>query len=357
MTASIFSEKLFRLITFSDGMPLLSILISLIIFFFLITLGLFFFAVAQRIKNSLVSLQDRILSKNWDKINLYVMHDDMHPFDAYKKLRKRNSIRYLLYLEHYVDYLKGKEKERLLSLGRMCLKKIYRNLNSKNKAKVIHGIHVIGIFHPEEQYKFLRMNTNDMNMVLTAIREIHAVNDVAVKEELIKMLFKYPDISYIYISNILVEMGRDIIPFLRQVIKERFAAPSEQMIAIETIRRMHDNTCLDLSEKLLRNTEDPGVLACWFRYLEAQKDETQLPLIKSFTEHPHAQVRTAAVRACLSLSPKLNAEDVIRIFNDKNIMVPINAAEIIEKTGNFPYLSTGSIENLRWKDIYKEILV
>ena len=350
-------EKLIGLIAFSNGDVLLSILVLMILFFFIITFFLFLFAVIMRIMNKLVTIQDKYLRKNWDMINLLVMHDDIHPFDAYKKLKKRNSLRYLFYLEEFVDLLKGKEKNRLLTLGRMCLKNVYRYLNSKSNAKIIYGIHLIGIFHPEEQYKFLTMNNSDMNMVLTAIREINAVNDIEVKEELIRMLFKYPDISYIYISNLLVEMGTDIIPFLRQVIKERYTAPSEQMIAIETVRRMHYMNCLDLSDELLRKTEHPGVLACWLRYMEAQKDENQLSLIKNFIEHPHSQVRTAAVRAYLAMSSKLDAEDVVRIFNDNNIMVPINAAEIIEKTGNFPYLSTGSIENLRWKDIYKEILV
>ena len=349
--------KLFQFLSFQNGEGLLSILILFIVFFFLITLILFFFAIILRVKNWLIDHQDKRFRKNWDGVILEVMHNNIHPFDGYKKLKKRHSIRYLFYLEEYVDLLKGKEKERLLTLGRLSLKKVYRYLRSRDHGKITYGIHFIGIFHPEEQYKFLMLNTIDMNMALTAIREMSAVNDISIKEQLIKILFKLPNISYIFISNLLVNMGPDIVPFLRQVIENRFIAPNEQMIAIETVHRMHNMECLNLSEKVLTQANDPGVLSCWLRYLEDQKDMHQLDLIYPFIEHSNPQVRTAAIRVYLVLSEELSAEDIVKIFNDSNIIVPINAAEIIDRSRSFPYLSTGSIEELKWKDIYKEILV
>jgi len=357
MTVDTIFDKLFQFFSFNDGQGLLSILVLFIFFFFLLTLMLFFFAVLLRIKNRLIAQQDVHYQKNWDRVILEVMHDDIHPFDGYKKLKKKHSIRYLFYLEEYVDLLKGKEKERLLTMGRLSLKKVYRYLRSNNHGKIIYGIHLIGIFHPEEQYKFLMLNTNDMNMTLTAIREMHAVDDISIKEQLVKILFKLPNISYIYISNLLVEMGNEIVPFLRQVIENRFTAPNEQMIAIETIRRLHNMTCLDLSEKVLTQAQDSGVLSSWLRYLEDQKDMNQYYMVLPFTEHPDPHVRNAAIRVYLVLSNKLSAEDILMIFNDSDIIVPINAVEIIARSKNFPYLSTGSIENLKWKDIYKEALI
>ena len=357
MSAGPVIDRIIQSLSFSNGEGLLSILILFIVFFFCITFALFLYAVLVRIKNRIIAYQDVHLHKNWDSVILEVMHNDIHPFDGYKKLKKKDSIRYLFYLEKYIDTLKGKEKERLLTLGRMSLKNVYKYLRSRDNGKNIYGIHLIGLFHPEEQYKFLMLNTVDMNMTLTAIREMHAVNDISIKEQLIKILFKLPNISYIYISNLLVDMGANIVPFLRQVIENNFHAPNEQMIAIETIRRMHNMACLDLSEKVLTQAQDPGVLACWLRYLEDQKDMYQLDLVHPFTEHPNPQVRTAAIRVYLVLSDKLSADDIIRIFNDTDIMVPINAAEIIDRSGSFPYLSTGSIEDLKWKDIYKEVLI
>jgi hypothetical protein len=350
-------DKLLQHLSFSNGNGLHSILILLIVFFFIVTLSLFIYAIIQRIKNKVIAMQDIRFKKNWDKVILQVMNNDIHPFDAYKKLKKRNSIRYLFYLEEFIDLLKGKEKDRLLTLGRLSLKNVYRYLRSKDHEKIIYGIHLIGIFHPEEQYKFLMLKPGDMNMTLIAIREMHAVEDIGIIEQLIKLLFKLPNISYIYISNLLVEMGPGIIPFLHQVIETRFDFPNEQMIAIETIRRMHHMGALDLSGEVLTKATDPGVLACWLRYLEDQRDDTQLNLIIPYMDHPHAQVRTAAIRAYLELCDDLSADNILKIFNDPDIMIPINAAEIMENSKMFPYLSTGSIENLKWKDIYKEILV
>ena len=357
MSVKTIIDNIIRFLSFSNGEGLLSILILFIILFFLITLALFFYAVLVRIKNWVVAHQDKRFQKNWDSVILEVMHNKIHPFDGYKRLKRKYSIRYLFYLEEFVDLLKGKEKERLLTMGRLSLKKVYRYLRSKDNGKRIYGIHLIGIFHPEEQYKFLMLNTNDMNMTLTAIREMHAVHDIHIKEQLIRLLFKLPNISYIYISNLLVEMGSDIIPFLRQVIENRFNDPNEQMIAIETVRRMHNMSCLDLSEKVLTQSQDPGVLSCWLRYLEDQRDMNQYYKILPLTEHPNPHVRTAAIRVYLVLSNKLSADDILKIFNDPDIIVPINAAEIIERSESFPYLSSGSIEELKWKDIYKEILI
>ena len=80
-------------------------------------------------------------------------------------------------------------------------------------------------------------------------------------------------------------------------------------------------------------------------------------MILPFIDHPQPQVRTAAIRAYLELCDDVTAENILKIFNDPNIMIPINAAEILENSKTFPYLSTGSIEKLKWKDIYREILV
>jgi hypothetical protein len=357
MTVDMIIDTLSEFISFKNGEGLLSILLLFIVFFFIITLSLFLYAVFQRIKNKLLDKQEEHLRKNWDQVILLVMHDHIHPFDGYKKLKKKHSISYLFYLEEYIDLLKGKEKERLLTLGRLSLKKVYRYLHSKNHQKIIYGIHLIGIFHPEEQYKFLLLNTNDMNITLTAIREMHAADEVHIKEHLIRLLFRLPNISYIYISNLLVEMGSDIVPFLKQVIESKFDAPNEQLIAIETVRRLHNMDCLDLSEKVLSQSKDPGVLSSWLRYLEDQKDMNQFFLIYPFIDHPNPHVRTAAIRVYLTLSDKLSADDIEQIFNDSDIIVPINAAEIICRKKNFPYISTGAIEDLKWKDIYKEILL
>lgn len=307
-----------------------------------------------RIKNEVTSLRNERLVENWDSVILEIMHEDLHPFDGYKKLRHKNSLAYLFHLEKYIDLLKGKEKERLLKLGRMSLKKVYRMLRSSNKARQIYGIHFIGLFHPEEQYKFLMLNTGDMNLTMTAIKEMHAAEDVRIKEQLIRTLFNFPHISYIYISNLLVEMGPDIIPFLKQVIENRYDQPHEQMIAIETVRRMRISECLELGEKVLLNTNDPGVMALWCKYIEDQRDDGQLHLVIPLMDHANQSVRTAATRAFLVLSDKVTVETVEKIFNDPSVMVAVNAMEILKGSPMMPYLSVGSIEKLKWHDIYRE---
>jgi len=350
-------DILLSLLMFKEEEIFLSVLLWVFIVFLVLTVFLFLMAAFLRIKNKITSLYHKFLKKNWDAVILKIMYDEMHPYDGFKKLRRKHSLSYLFHIEEYIDLLKGKEKDRLMKLGRMSLKNIYKLLRSKDTGKQIYGIHFIGLFHPEEQYKFLMVNSRDMNMTMTAIKEMHAAKDIHIKEQLVRMLLTFPYISYIYISNLLVEMGPDIVPFLRQVIEKRHQYPHEQMIAIETVRRMKIHGCLDLGEKVLLGTEDPGVMACWCKYIEDQKDVHQLHLVIPLMEHEDPGVRTAATRAFLVMADKIDSEIIKKIFNDRSVMVAVNAYEILKgESANMPYLSVGSIEKLKWADIYKEIL-
>ena len=324
--------------------------------FLLISLVLFLVTVYLRISNSYKEIIIRRRCEQWDTIILDVMDSSISATEGYRRLKWPNSIAYLLHLELYIDMLKGKEKERLLSLGRLSLNKLHKLLQSKSRKKQIYGVHLLGLFHPEDQYKYLKFNSKDFEYTLTMIREMRIIDNFKVKEKLIGMLFFFKHVSPIYISNILVDMGEDIIPILKMMILERTDHPYEQTIAIETIRRMHYSGCLDLSNEVLQSNDNPLVLTSCLRYLEEMGDENLTSVIKPFLIHPHMQVRMAAIEAYITLSKYISVDEIKQIFNDSSVKVAVNAAKKLELMDSIPYLDINEIDEFKWADIYKRMV-
>ena len=340
----------------SQDQVILVILILLILFFFLVTGVLVLITLYLRIRNIIKEATYNRRCKKWDPVILEVMSATISAYEGYKKLIKRNSIGYLLHLELYIDMLKGTEKERLLALGKLSLKKLHALLRSKSRKKQLYGVHLLGLFHPEEQYQYLHIDTKDPEYTLTLIREMRTIEEIRVKEKLIGMLFLFKHISPIYISNILVDMGEDIVPILKMLVLERKDRPFEQIIAIETIRRMHNSEFLDISQEILQTNYHPFVLISCLRYLEEMGDEKFIEDIKPFMSHPNIQLRMAAITSYITLISSISFEDIKQIFNDASVQIAVNAAKKLELMDSLPYLTLEEIDEFKWADIYKQMV-
>jgi hypothetical protein len=338
------------------GRSILVILLIMIGLFFIITLILFFVTVYLRIRNSYRDSRKKRRSQHWDPIILAVMDGSLLPHQAFDQLKWKKSNEYLLHLELYVDMVKGEEKQRLLKLGRLSSEKLHDLLIAKNRRKRLYGVHLLGLFQPVDQYKYLCFNGNDFEMTLTMIREMRTVNDFRLKEKLINMLFVFKYISPIYISNILVDMGEEIVPILRIMIVDRRDHPYEQIIAIETLRRMHYSGCLDMAEGILEHIDHPGVLTSYLKYMEEMGDERQKNLIIPLLDHGSIQVRKAAVNAYLAISDELTSEDIYRFFNDPVVQIAVSAANKLKLMNTVPFIELDEINQFKWADIYKRMV-
>ncbi len=340
----------------SSDEVILIILILMISVFFLITLLLFMVTVYLRISNSFKAARLRYRCKKWDPIILSVMDGSLAPVKAHEKLKWKNSTEYLLHLELYIDMVKSEEKERLLELGRLSSEKLHDLLISGNRKNRLYGVHLLGLFHPEDQYKYLRFDGKDFELTLTMIREMRTVNDFRLKERLVNLLFIFKYISPVYISNILVDMGEDIVPILRMLVMERKDHPYEQVIAIETIRRMHYTDCLDIAEKILKENSNPMVLTSYLRYMEEMGNERQAGMVRHFFKHPVSQVRMAAVNAYLAMSGELTPNDISSFFNDPAVQVAVSAAKKLNLMNNAPFIELDQIDKFKWGNIYKRMV-
>jgi len=340
----------------SSDQVILVILIIIIAFFFVITIALFFVTVYLRAKNSYIQYRDERRSKKWDPIILDVMDGNLSPKEAFERLKWRNSIAYLLRLELYIDMVKGEEKKRLLGLGKMSMGKLHHLLQSRNRRKELYGVHLLGLFDPKDQFKYLKFHSDDFIMTLTMIREMRTINEFRVKEHLIHMLFMFKYLSPVYFSNILVDMGTEITPILKMIIRERQDHPYEQIVAIETIKRMHYADCLPMTKEILTNNDNPLVLTACLRYQAEMGDESYAAAAKALTIHPNTMVRKAAVDAYLTLANTLRSEDIVRFFNDPTVQVAVSAAKKLRMFDSVPYFEMEEIDKFKWADIYKRMV-
>ncbi|MBN2780542.1 MAG: HEAT repeat domain-containing protein [Candidatus Marinimicrobia bacterium] len=340
----------------SNDKVVLTLLLAMILFFFTVTVILFFVTVYLRVYNNFKEGRDRALHAHWDPVILGVADESIHILDGFRHLRKKYSMTYLLYLEQYIDLLKGKERDRLITLGKLSLKNVYRDLRCRKQKKIMHALHMIGLFRPEEQMANYTFDPRNVEMSLITIREMRTIDNIRIKEQLVHMIFMFNYVSPMYIKNILVDMGEDIVPLLRQIIRERYDSPSQQIIALETINSLHLADLLELSGDVLNKSRHPGVIAACLRFIEnvggASQKERVLPLLSD----RNPAVRQAAVRAYISVTDKITRKEIAAFFNDEHVMIPVSAARKLQEVSALPYISLEEIDSFRWADIYKRMV-
>ncbi|MDZ7797883.1 MAG: hypothetical protein U5N56_13005 [Candidatus Marinimicrobia bacterium] len=279
----------------------------------------------------------------------------MSPRKATEKIKKRNSLPFLLYLEKYIYLLRGKEKERLEVLGRLSSKKLQSLLHCPFRRRRILGIHLLVIFHARVEGK-ITLDMHDKDLSLLSIRELRTIPQMEIKEQVIWFLFTLPYLSPVYMSNIISDMGVEIIPLLQDIIKNKNDFPFMQIVAIDTLRRMHDSETLHLTNEILQKDTDPGILRTWLKYIEDCGNQRYVREVRPFIYHPSIKVRLAAIRAYIELSDTLDSEEIIRFFNDVSVKVAINAAEKLRNVKNLPYIPIDEINEYRWGNIYLKMV-
>jgi hypothetical protein len=336
---------------------ILGTLVALLLFFSFSTIILFLVILSLRFRNRYIQAYRIRQQRRWDPLILSVMDGSMPPGRAHQEIRRNESIPYLMYLEKYIDVLKGKERDRLTALGSLSGNRISKLLRSGSRKKRLIGIHLMALFQREDNFPRVTIPQNDTELALLSIREMRFATATSVKKKLLERLLNFRYISPIYIGNILADMGGSISPLLRQVILQAKQHSFVQIIAIEALKRMHDASCLDLTPQILgQSGQSAPLLSAWLRYLEQLADQRYLELIQPYRQHPNEMVRIAAVRASIEISPDISPQNIERYFNDPSVQVAINAAEKLRTHPDLPYFDMKVIAGFRWGEIYREMV-
>jgi len=337
-----------------DDRIILFILIIMITFFFLITVILFIIAVYLRILNRSRKQWENKKHSIWSPIILGVMDGSLNPRDAFSQIKEKHSLSYLLYLEHYIDLLKGKEKDRLIALGRLSIKKLRKLLNCLSREKRIVAMHMISLLHSEEE--FIRSKDDKKKPSLIHLREMRFIKDLKGKNRIFNALFSFPFVSPVYISNILADMGTDIIPWLRKVLRNKQYGSYIHLITIETLRRLHDAGSLKVTDDILNTRKDPVILSAWLRFIEVMGDKNFMNAVYPFIGHPSPMVRLAAVQAYIEISDILTPGEVAAFFNDPYVMVAVQASKKIRSNIILPHIPIDDINDYRWQEIFRRMV-
>ncbi|MFA6617984.1 MAG: hypothetical protein WCT23_02825 [Candidatus Neomarinimicrobiota bacterium] len=332
------------------------LVLFLILLFILITFSLIIVTSFLRIKNITKAYWQKKLYAHWDSVFLALIDEKISCKEAFDKIRRRDSIAYLMYLERYISMLKGREKVHLVALGRMSSEKLHRLVNSSQRRRRLYGIHFLSLFHPEEQISYLRYDKNDIEFSLTMIRELIKVDKYEIKEQLLRILFKFRYVSPVYLSIIMAEMGSEIIPLLVMVIEYERNDPFKQMVAMEALRRLHYSKGAELSKYLLENTMYPLVAISCLNFIEDMGDESHQHIVKLYMKHSNPLVRSAAAQAYIAITPNLSEKDIIAFFDDESVVVAVKAARKLKDKDLLPYVSVGKMDYLKWGIVYKRMV-
>ena len=335
---------------------ILVVLVLLIVIFSIVTFTLFLVTSYLRINNIVKAKWVKKHQDEWSAIFVDVMEEKLSPKDAYSRIRYRETISYLLYLEQFISMLKGAEKDRLVALGRMSLGRLHRLINSKKRSNRLYGIHLLSLFHPEEQMKYVKYDEEDIESSLTMIRELTKIDNYEAKEELLKILFQFRYVSSVYLSNIMAEMGSDIIPLLVLIIEYENDDPFKQMVAIEALRRLHYSKGAELSKHLLENNMHPLISVSCLNFIEMMGDESHQHIVKLYMQHPDPTVRSAAAQAYIAIAPNLNEKDIAGFFDDPSVLVAVKAARKLRDKDLLPHISVKAVDYLKWGIVYNRMV-
>jgi len=340
----------------SDDRFILVLLVVITSVFVSISFILFMITVFLRIYNKMRESYKHRLRGEWDPFLLAVMEGSMPAEKAASRIVRRNTLTFLLYLEEYIHTLRGSERERLQELGRLSTKKLKNLLHCPFPRRRLLSLHLIVLFRDKKHYHRLWLDPYDRDLALLSLREMYQINDAEIRQRVIDRLFKLPWVSPVYISNIFAEMGVEIIPFLRDIILDREQYTFYRVVAVDALRRMHEQAAIDLTDAILEKSTHPAILSAWMAFIEDQGDDSLTDRVRPYMRHPDESVRISAVRAFIELSDRIESEDISRFFDDISQKVAINAAEKLRNFNRLPHIAEEEIDAFRWADIYRRMV-
>lgn len=341
----------------SNDTWILIVVVLMIVLFTIAIISLFFTALGIRLKNSNTIRRRKTRQNDWSPILLSVMDDSLSPQEAHKKIKYAESIDYILYLGDFLDNLKGQEKQRITLLARESKEYIIDLIRDHDHDKRMFGIHLLSTLDNDIQLAYLLFvlkEGTDRELALIVAREVSKSKDPRIAELVIKNLSFFKYLNPRYFCTILAENGQMIVPHIRKELLNPAHSEKEMVIMIETLNRLHDQTCLDMTAYILKPGTHSLVLSAWLRYLDKVAGGDQHHFIKMMISHKSEAVRIAAVKAYLTTVTHVTARDVLFFLDDDCVWVAMEAVRKVRLMSMDIPISQDSLAAVKYGEIYEK---
>lgn len=341
----------------SNDKWILVIVVLMIALFTIAIISLFFTALGIRIKNNRKKKRRKNRYSMWNPVLLAAMDGSLSSQEAYKSIKYVNSIDYILYLGEFLDNLKGQEKERIVLLARESEEYIIDLIRDHDHDKRMFGIHLLSTLDKDIQLAYLLFvirEGTDRELALITVREVSKSKDPRIAEVVINNLSFFKYLNPRYFCTILAENGQMVIPHIRKELLNPIHTEKELVIMIETLNRLHDQSCLDMTTYMLKSDTHPEALSAWLRYLDKVAGGEQHHFVKMMISHESEAVRIAAVKAYLTTVAHVTARDVLYFLDDDCVWVAMEAVRKVRLMSMDIPISQESLATVKHGDIYEK---
>ncbi len=317
----------------------LSILIaSLFILAILFLIYAFFLRFANYLKHKYWTS----LETKWDGIILEILAGAVPPDNLIEKIRRRERRYFIEYLLRYARRLRGEEIEILVQLAKPFLPVIVKGLRSKiseRRAQAIQIISVLGIRDYDSDI-IAMLDDRSPLVAMVAARTLARKEHPEYVRHVLGRFHRFENWSPAYLSSMLVAVGPEITPDLRNVLTESSKPNHDRRIAADALCELNDFHAADIAVSVLSEECDRELLAAGLRLLARLGRPDHLDSIRPLTESSDELIRGLAVRSLGELGELEDRPRMWEMVFDSSPWVALQAARALKSSGGGDRLKT-----------------
>ena len=302
---------------------------------FVLSIAFALVVVVLRVRNRREAARWQALEGAWADRLLDVLAGVAPPEHIWHRVRRRDELRFLVFLLRYARRLKGGELETLGMLARPYLPRLARGMRSRRaerRAQVVQTLSALGL--PDYASAVVDALQDPAPLVaMTAARALARKEHPQYARAVLAQLPRFSDWRPGFLASMLATIGPEIVVPLRDCLADRSQPAAVRAVAAEALRRLYDLPAADLAIKVLAEEQDTELLAAALRLLSESARAEHLSAVRKMVSSRDPIVRANATRALARICAPEDLPTLQSAFNDPSAWVAVHAARGLRRIG------------------------
>lgn len=322
-----------------DDWVLLLLIIS-ILFFFIATIIFSLITIFLRFRNIKRARYWNHLEDKWNTKLLEVMAEDKPQSDLIASVRPHEELDFVKYLSRYARRIRGQEKTIIQELSRPFLHRVVQNAKSAEMEIRANAVNLLTTLGGDDAKPILLNALDDPSplVAMIAARGLIAQKKPEHFTAVIQHIDRFEGWSITYLASMLVALGVEAVPALREAYASVASPPLVRIVAAETLYQLNDFEIVDDVVKTCRHSKNTELVSASLRLLTRIGTDQHLDVVRELAQHEDSIIRINAMHALSKLGNEQDIPLFEKGFNDANSWVAFQAASGMAELNQYEIL-------------------
>lgn len=303
----------------------------------LVVLSVLFTACAGllRVRSALRQRKWHDQQSRWTRQILEFVAGERPVQDVVARVGRRERLTFLDFLLRYAHRLRGKERDRIKEIAEPFLPTLDPLLKSRDPYRRARAVQALGTLGSLAHRETLVKAVSDRSAVVSmlAARALAAYGGTEYVHPILSNLDRFEAWGREYVESLLVSLGPQAAPELRDVLADERRVSRVRVIAVDALRELHDLEAVPTGVSVLRGAPDADLTAALLRMLRVLGGPEHLDVVRGFLDHEHFAVRAEAYSALGTLGVETDEALLEEGLEDSSPWVVLRVARALRERG------------------------